>query len=126
MGYTLVDLPNFLRANLLQPFRDPPPSLLADLGRELARIHAIPLATIPPAIPHMASGNPDVGKVLRGEGAVDKGRCSASCLAVEFLGHLLQELIRTHVTDPNTSAPASNWLSTERAGSWYFLPQRGS
>lgn len=32
---------------------DPPPSLLADLGRELARIHALPLATIPPAIPLM-------------------------------------------------------------------------
>ena len=32
---------------------DPPPSLLADLGRELARIHAIPAATIPAAIPLM-------------------------------------------------------------------------
>jgi aminoglycoside phosphotransferase (APT) family kinase protein len=32
---------------------DPPPSLLADLGRELARIHAIPSATIPAAIPLM-------------------------------------------------------------------------
>lgn len=32
---------------------DPPPSLLADLGRELAHIHALPLATIPTAIPHM-------------------------------------------------------------------------
>jgi aminoglycoside phosphotransferase (APT) family kinase protein len=31
----------------------PPPSLVADLGRELARIHAIPAATIPDAIPHM-------------------------------------------------------------------------
>lgn len=31
----------------------PPPSLLADLGRELARIHAIPRATIPDAIPVM-------------------------------------------------------------------------
>lgn len=31
----------------------PPPSLLADLGRELARIHAIPAATIPAAIPVM-------------------------------------------------------------------------
>lgn len=29
----------------------PPPRLLADLGRELARIHAIPPAAIPPAIP---------------------------------------------------------------------------
>lgn len=32
---------------------DPPPSMLADLGRELARIHAIPAATIPAAIPLM-------------------------------------------------------------------------
>lgn len=29
----------------------PPPSLLADLGRELARIHALPVAAIPTAIP---------------------------------------------------------------------------
>ena len=34
---------------------DPPPSLLADLGRELARIHAIPAETIPAAIPLMDS-----------------------------------------------------------------------
>lgn len=34
---------------------DPPPSLLADLGRELARIHAIPRATVPAAIPVMDS-----------------------------------------------------------------------
>lgn len=32
---------------------DPPPTLLADLGRELARIHALPLADIPAAIPRM-------------------------------------------------------------------------
>lgn len=32
---------------------DPPPSLLADLGRELARIHAIPRDAIPAAIPLM-------------------------------------------------------------------------
>ncbi len=32
---------------------DPPPSLLTDLGRELARIHAIPAETIPAAIPLM-------------------------------------------------------------------------
>jgi len=32
---------------------DPPPSLLADLGRELAHIHALSLPAIPPAIPHM-------------------------------------------------------------------------
>lgn len=32
---------------------NPPPSLLADLGRELARIHAIPRETIPAAIPLM-------------------------------------------------------------------------
>jgi aminoglycoside phosphotransferase (APT) family kinase protein len=32
---------------------DPPPSLLADLGRELARIHAIPTIAIPDAIPLM-------------------------------------------------------------------------
>jgi aminoglycoside phosphotransferase (APT) family kinase protein len=32
---------------------NPPPSLLADLGRELARIHAIPRETIPVAIPLM-------------------------------------------------------------------------
>ncbi|WP_077148048.1 phosphotransferase family protein [Sphingopyxis sp. KK2] len=31
----------------------PPPSLVADMGRELARIHAIPADTIPDAIPHM-------------------------------------------------------------------------
>ncbi|MBL8650716.1 MAG: phosphotransferase family protein [Sphingopyxis sp.] len=31
----------------------PPPSLVADLGRELARIHAIPAETIPAEIPHM-------------------------------------------------------------------------
>ena len=35
---------------------DPPPSLLADLGRELARIHAIPAAAIPAAIPLMDTG----------------------------------------------------------------------
>lgn len=34
---------------------DPPPSLLADLGRELARIHAIPAAAIPDAIPLMST-----------------------------------------------------------------------
>lgn len=34
---------------------DPPPSLLADLGRELARIHAIPMSAIPAAIPLMDS-----------------------------------------------------------------------
>ncbi|MDO9368307.1 MAG: phosphotransferase family protein [Sphingopyxis sp.] len=34
---------------------DPPPSLLADLGRELARIHAIPAERLPAAIPHMDS-----------------------------------------------------------------------
>lgn len=33
----------------------PPPSLLADLARELARIHAIPAAAIPAAIPLMDS-----------------------------------------------------------------------
>jgi aminoglycoside phosphotransferase (APT) family kinase protein len=32
---------------------DPPPTLLADLGRELARIHALPLADIPAAIPRV-------------------------------------------------------------------------
>jgi aminoglycoside phosphotransferase (APT) family kinase protein len=32
---------------------DPPPSLLADLGRELARIHAIPMDRVPDAIPLM-------------------------------------------------------------------------
>ncbi|MBA3940796.1 MAG: phosphotransferase family protein [Sphingopyxis sp.] len=32
---------------------DPPPALLADLGRELARIHALPRETIPAAIPLM-------------------------------------------------------------------------
>ncbi len=32
---------------------NPPPSLLADLGRELARIHALPRAAIPAAIPLM-------------------------------------------------------------------------
>ncbi|MBL0916406.1 MAG: phosphotransferase family protein [Sphingopyxis sp.] len=32
---------------------NPPPSLLSDLGRELARIHAIPRDTIPAAIPLM-------------------------------------------------------------------------
>ncbi|MBJ7441032.1 MAG: phosphotransferase family protein [Sphingopyxis sp.] len=32
---------------------DPPPSLLTDLGRELARIHAIPADAIPAAIPLM-------------------------------------------------------------------------
>lgn len=32
---------------------DPPPSLLADLGRELARIHSIPLDRVPDAIPLM-------------------------------------------------------------------------
>lgn len=35
---------------------DPPPSLLADLGRELARIHAIPADAIPAAIPLMDTG----------------------------------------------------------------------
>ncbi|WP_431561789.1 phosphotransferase family protein [Sphingopyxis sp.] len=32
---------------------DPPPSLLGDLGRELARIHSIPLNSVPAAIPLM-------------------------------------------------------------------------
>lgn len=32
---------------------DPPPSLIADLGRELARIHALPRAAIPEGIPVM-------------------------------------------------------------------------
>ncbi|WP_374524516.1 phosphotransferase family protein [Sphingopyxis sp.] len=32
---------------------DPPPSLVADLGRELARIHALPRAAIPEGIPVM-------------------------------------------------------------------------
>ncbi|WP_447757151.1 phosphotransferase [Sphingopyxis fribergensis] len=32
---------------------DPPPSLLGDLGRELAHIHAIPMASVPDAIPLM-------------------------------------------------------------------------
>ena len=32
---------------------DPPPSLIADLGRELARIHAVPRHAIPAAIPVM-------------------------------------------------------------------------
>lgn len=31
----------------------PPPSLLADLGRELARIHGVPLTAVPAAIPPM-------------------------------------------------------------------------
>jgi aminoglycoside phosphotransferase (APT) family kinase protein len=35
---------------------NPPPSLLADLGRELARIHTIPGGTIPAAIPLMDTG----------------------------------------------------------------------
>src|SRR3546814_7916342 len=35
---------------------DPPPSLLADLGRELARIHAVPLEKVPAAIPLMDTG----------------------------------------------------------------------
>ncbi|WP_432769338.1 MAG: phosphotransferase family protein [Sphingopyxis sp.] len=34
----------------------PPPSLIADLGREMARIHAIPRAAIPAAIPLMDTG----------------------------------------------------------------------
>lgn len=34
----------------------PPPSLLADLGRELARIHALPAAAIPAAIPLLDTG----------------------------------------------------------------------
>lgn len=34
----------------------PPPSLLADLGRELARIHALPRAAIPDGIPVMDTG----------------------------------------------------------------------
>lgn len=38
----------------------PPPSLISDLGRELAKIHALPRDKIPPAIPHM-----DVGEALR-------------------------------------------------------------
>ena len=35
---------------------DPPRSLLADLGRELARIHAIPMDRVPAAIPLMDTG----------------------------------------------------------------------
>ncbi|SBV31341.1 Aminoglycoside phosphotransferase [uncultured Sphingopyxis sp.] len=35
---------------------DPPPSLLGDLARELARIHAVPLAKLPAAIPLMDTG----------------------------------------------------------------------
>ena len=34
----------------------PPPSLLGDLGRELARIHGVPLARVPGAIPMMDTG----------------------------------------------------------------------
>ena len=34
----------------------PPGSLLGDLGRELARIHAIPMAAVPDAIPVMDTG----------------------------------------------------------------------
>ena len=37
--------------NPVKILADPPPSLLADLGRELARIHAIPSDTVPAAIP---------------------------------------------------------------------------
>ena len=35
---------------------DPPPSLLADLGRELARIHRVPMDRVPAAIPLMDTG----------------------------------------------------------------------
>ena len=35
---------------------DPPASLLGDLGRELARIHGVPLAAVPAAIPLMDTG----------------------------------------------------------------------
>src|SRR3546814_3898462 len=35
---------------------DPPPSLLGDLARELARIHAVPLEKVPAAIPLMDTG----------------------------------------------------------------------
>src|SRR3546814_4009742 len=34
----------------------PPPSLLGDLARELARIHAVPLEKVPAAIPLMDTG----------------------------------------------------------------------
>lgn len=36
---------------------NPPPSLIADLGRELARIHALPADVIPAAIPLMDTGD---------------------------------------------------------------------
>lgn len=35
---------------------DPPPALLGDIARELARIHAIPLNQVPPAIPASDTG----------------------------------------------------------------------
>ncbi|WP_033075474.1 phosphotransferase family protein [Sphingopyxis sp. MWB1] len=36
---------------------DPPPTLLADMGRELARIHALPASALPDAIPVMDYGD---------------------------------------------------------------------
>ena len=41
------------KVNPAKILAEPPPSLLTDLGRELARIHAIPAAAIPTAIPLM-------------------------------------------------------------------------
>ena len=55
MGTGYVMLRVIAEVNPAKILADPPPSLLADLARELARIHAIPAETIPVAIPLMES-----------------------------------------------------------------------
>src|SRR3546814_4343265 len=51
----------------------PPPSLLGDLARELARIHAVPLEKVPAAIPLM-----DTGAALADLKEIGRASCRAS------------------------------------------------
>lgn len=61
---------------------DPPASLLADLGRELARIHAVPLAQVPGAIPVMDTADALAG--LRSRFLAYGGDRPAIALAIRW------------------------------------------